>query len=151
MPDRLLILLASFFYVGKFPVAPGSLASLAGLFLSLSLRNHVPLYLIVTIVLIVIGFTTAGHIERIVKEKDPSLVVIDEVAGAMIAFFMLPPSVPILITAYFLFRAFDMFKIFPVNKLEELPGGGGIMMDDLLAGVYTFIVMHVALKLTTMF
>ena len=64
----------------------------------------------------------------------------------MISFFLLPPTTSVLITAFFLFRAFDMFKIYPVNKFEPLKGGVGVMMDDIIAGIYTFIVMHLALR-----
>jgi len=73
--------------------------------------------------------------------------VIDEVAGVMIAFFLLPQTWAVMWTAFFVFRAFDMFKIYPGNKLEGVKGSGGIMLDDIMAGIYTNIVMHVALRL----
>ena len=69
--------------------------------------------------------------------------MIDEVAGMMVAFFLLPVKWPVIITAFFLFRAFDMFKIYPVNKFEGIEGGAGVMMDDLIAGLYTNIVMQI--------
>jgi len=80
-------------------------------------------------------------------QKDPSCVVIDEVSGIMIAFFMLPMVWPVSIITFFLFRAFDMFKIYPVNKFEEMKGGTGIMMDDIIAGLYTNITMQIAIRL----
>ena len=59
---------------------------------------------------------------------------------------MLPVRFPIMITAFFLFRAFDMFKIYPANKFEKLSGGAGVMLDDIIAGIYTNIIMHIALR-----
>ena len=64
----------------------------------------------------------------------------------MIALFLLPLDWPVLITAFFLFRALDMFKLYPVNQMEKFEGGLGIMMDDIVAGVYTNIVMHIAIR-----
>ena len=81
------------------------------------------------------------------NKKDPSCVVIDEVSGVMIALFMLPIIPSVLFTAFFLFRAFDMFKIYPANKIEKLPSSYGIMFDDIIAGIYTNMTMHIALKI----
>jgi phosphatidylglycerophosphatase A len=97
-------------------------------------------------IITVVGFLTAGQLEKQTGAKDPGCVVIDEVCGMLISCFMLPLSWPVLITAYFLFRAFDMFKIYPAYKLEKLPGSVGIMMDDIVAGIYTNVIMHIALR-----
>jgi phosphatidylglycerophosphatase A len=110
--------------------------------------DNVPLYIAVTVLVTMVGFLVSGRVEANLKKKDPSCIVIDEVAGGLIAFFLLPINFPVLITAYFLFRAFDMFKIYPVDRFESLPGSTGIMMDDLFAGLYTNIVMHLALRLS---
>jgi len=91
------------------------------------------------------GIWASGKMEKLAGKKDPSCVVIDEVAGILIAFFLLPAQWPVIITAFFVFRAFDMFKIYPINRFEKLPGSWGIMMDDVVAGLYTNIVVHVAL------
>jgi len=84
--------------------------------------------------------------EKILKKKDPGCVVIDEVAGIMIALFLLPLTPAVVITTFFLFRAFDMFKTFPVNKIEHFEGSIGVMTDDLVAGIYTNIVMQCAIR-----
>ena len=60
---------------------------------------------------------------------------------------LLPPAWPIIVTAFFLFRAFDMFKIYPVGLFERLEGSTGVMMDDIVAGLYTNIIMHIAIRL----
>lgn len=147
MSPNITKLLATFFYIGNFPVAPGSLASVAGVFLAIILSPNTVMYAIVMVLMCVIGFITSGNIEKVLNQKDPSCVVIDEVAGALIAFFLLPVySWSIAITAFFLFRAFDMFKIYPSNEIEKCPGAFGIMMDDIVAGLYTNIIMQIAIR-----
>lgn len=139
-------LLATFFYVGEIPAAPGSAASLVTALLAMAMSPQPVVYIAVTILLTWVGVAVSGKFERQAGQKDPSCVVIDEVAGALIAFFMLPPVFSVWITAFFLFRAFDMFKIYPVNRLEQLEGGWGIMLDDLVAGLYTNIIMQIAIR-----
>lgn len=137
--------LATFFCVGYLPGAPGSIATILGGLLAYSLSGDTALYIGVTILITVVGFVVSGRAERAMGKKDPGAIVIDEVAGVMIAFFLLPPTMPIFWIVFFLFRAFDMFKIYPGNKFEALGGSAGIMLDDIIAGVYTNIVMHLAL------
>ncbi len=138
-------LLSTFFYIGYIPVIPGSVASAVATGMCLLLYGHIFVYIIIFIMVTVIGFIVSGKMEELEGKKDPNCVVIDEVAGIMCAFFLLPITVPVVVTAYFLFRAFDMFKIYPCNKVEEIGGSAGIMLDDIIAGIYTNIVMHLAL------
>lgn len=147
MAARIVPLLATFFYIGKCPVAPGTLTSIVGAFAAVILCPYPPVFYIFCILAVAsAGFMVSGRMERLLGEKDPSCVVIDEAAGVLVAFFMLPPTLPVVLTAFFLFRAFDMFKIYPANKLEESGGALGIMADDLLAGFYTNIVMQAAVR-----
>lgn len=146
MRDRLFRLLATFFYMGNFPVAPGSLASLAGTLLAATLYGRPVIYILVFLVITFTGFAVSGRVEKSLGRKDPSCIVIDEVSGALLAFFALPLTPAVIVVTFFLFRAFDMFKICPVNRLEDLPGAVGIMADDLWAGFYTNITMHLALR-----
>lgn len=147
MSTKLIKLISTFFYVGDIPVASGSIASLLGVLIYLIAGYHTGIYLLLIFLVSALGFLVSGKMEILTKQKDPSCVVIDEVAGCMIAFFMLPVNWAVLITAYFLFRAFDMFKIYPANKLEEKAGSVGIMMDDIVAGLYTNIVMHISIRI----
>ena len=146
MPRKLVELFATFFYVGRFPVAPGTLASFVGALMAIVVSKQLVMYVLLTGIVTIIGFAVGGQMEKIVKEKDPSCVVIDEVAGIMISLFMLPLTPAVIVTTFFLFRAFDMFKIYPVNKLEKLNGAAGIMTDDLVAGLYTNLIMQVAVR-----
>ncbi|HQL41435.1 MAG TPA: phosphatidylglycerophosphatase A [Candidatus Omnitrophota bacterium] len=146
MVNKIARMIATFFYVGEIPIAPGTVASFAGAMISIALSHNLALYLAVFAVLWVIGFLASERTEKIVGKHDPSCVVIDEVLGMMVALFLLPLTSKVLIIAFFLFRAFDMFKIYPANHLEKLRGGIGIIADDLLAGLYTNILMHVLIR-----
>lgn len=146
MPDRWVKLITTFFYIGFLPVAPGSLASAAAVGVVALLGAHLWLYGAVFVVVTVLGFLVSHRMEAIVGEKDPSCVVIDEVSGIMISFFLLPLTPAVIVTGFFLFRAFDMFKIYPACRLEQIKGGTGIMMDDIVAGIYTNLVMQIAVR-----
>ena len=138
---------ATFFYCGYFPGAPGTFTSAVAVLLYLALYGHPVLYLAVLGAVTVWGFFAGGAMEAMVGRKDPGCVVIDEVSGVLISFLLLPPVPKVMWTAFFLFRAFDMFKIYPANRFENCKGGTGIMMDDIIAGIYTNLVMHAAIRL----
>lgn len=142
------ILVSTFFYIGYFPLAPGSMATLLTVGICYSLRSHGGIQIVLFLLVTVLGYLLSGRMEKIAGKKDPSCVVIDEVAGCFIAFFLLPLTPAVMWSTFFLFRAFDMFKIYPANKFEKLKGGVGIMSDDVVAGVYTNLIMQVALRIT---
>ncbi|HQP09874.1 MAG TPA: phosphatidylglycerophosphatase A [Candidatus Omnitrophota bacterium] len=146
MPDKLVKMLSTWFYVGNIPAAPGTAASAVAVLLAVICSAHIFLYLLVLLAVTVLGFAVSGRMEDILGRKDPGCIVIDEVAGVLVALFLLPLNWPVVITAFFLFRAFDMFKIYPVNKFEQGKGGLGIMADDLVAGLYTNLVMQIAVR-----
>ena len=137
----------TFFGLGYFPAAPGTAATIAGIGVVFLLKEAGWLYYAVAVAaLFAIGVAAASHLEKKLGEKDPGIVVIDEVVGVMIALAGLPFSWPAVISGFFLFRAFDMFKIYPINKFEALPGGWGVMLDDVMAGLYTNIVLSIAMR-----
>jgi phosphatidylglycerophosphatase A len=138
--------IASVLGIGFIPFAPGTWATVAGVGMAFCLGNNLPAYTLVLVVLLVLGIMSSGMLEKQLGQKDPGIVVIDEVVGVMIALWGLPLIWPVMICGFFLFRAFDMFKIYPINKLEAHPGGWGIMLDDCMAGVYTNIVLRIALR-----
>lgn len=146
MSDKMVKMFGTFFYIGDIPFAPGTIASAVGAMIYLCFYEHLFFYALLTIGITFLGLIVSGPLEAILKQKDPSCIVIDEVAGVMIAFFMLPINIPVAITAFFLFRAFDMFKLYPANKFEDTHGSVGVMMDDILAGLYTNITMQIAVR-----
>jgi len=136
---------------GLMPVAPGSWATVVGVAIAFFLGNNLAVYTILLVVLLVLGIMASGIVERLLGQKDPGMIVIDEVVGVMIALWGLPMIWPVTITGFFLFRAFDMFKIYPINRLEAQSGGWGIMLDDCMAGVYTNIILRIALRCAGLF
>ena len=92
--------------------------------------------------LFLVGVWSAGKAEKVFGRVDPGQVVIDEVVGQIITFVATPRIAWIgLIVGFILFRAFDIVKPFPARQAERLPGGWGIMMDDVVAGLYSLIVL----------
>jgi phosphatidylglycerophosphatase A len=93
------------------------------------------------LVVIIAGVWSASRVERMLVRKDPGLIVIDEVAGMLLSVLLLPRSLPVLGTAFLLFRLFDVWKPFPANLSQTLAGGLGVMLDDLIAGLYTLVLV----------
>ena len=131
---------------GRSPIAPGTAGAAVGLALSAGLTTAWgPVSAAVgALVATALGFFSAGPAACAIGEPDPGRIVIDEVAGQMIALAFLPPTVPIWIASFLLFRLFDVLKPFPARRLEDLPGGSGIMADDLAAGLYANGVLQLA-------
>lgn len=152
--------------VGYFPIAPGTMGAMVGVGLYLviwgrlyqvleanAVRSRLDLLYVFTpqmaVMLLVIflitmaGIWAATRAEKATQKKDPSIVVIDEVAGQMIALLSGPFWLPTwwsVLSAFILFRLFDIWKPYPIRRLESLESGLGIMADDVLAGVYALIV-----------
>lgn len=131
--------LASLGGVGYFPIAPATAGSgvTVGLYL---LMPHDPLVQLgVLVAVIVLGIWTSDIAGRC--QRDPSYVVIDESAGMLTACFLLPKTPQQLFVAFLVFRLLDIGKCFPMKQLEELPGGWGIMADDIAAGLLTRLLL----------
>ena len=141
---------ASVFGLGKAPVAPGTVASLiAGVpcFLAAG-RFSWQIQLAFSTVIFVIGWYVSGKTERELGRIDPSEVVIDELCGYLVAMTGHAVSFVSILTGFLLFRLFDIWKPWPIRSLErKLPGGAGIMVDDVLAGIYANVIGLIILKL----
>jgi len=125
----------------------GTVASCAALGLYFLFKNNFCLYTVLLIAMSALGFLVCGAAEKIFQEKDSKKIVIDEVAGLLLAFWALPRlNWGLVIIGFFLFRALDAFKVYPANKLEEIDGAIGIMGDDLVAGAYTNIVLQIVTR-----
>lgn len=130
-------LLATFFGVGLFPFVPGTAASaVAALGYGLALhRLPVAPYAILVGALFFVGaWSSAVHAAEL-RAADPGRIVVDEVCGQLVALAFLPPDWTAVAAAFVLFRVFDIIKPWPIRKLERLPGGWGIMADDIGAGL----------------
>ena len=140
------LLLASGFYLGRIPYAPGTAGSVAAFGLFLPFR-HLPwtYHLSVVAFLFAVGTYVAGRATVALEVRDPSCVIIDEIVGCWVALLAMPPRLVTLLCALALFRVFDIWKPFPVNRVENLPGGWGIMLDDLVAGIYANVSVRLLL------
>jgi phosphatidylglycerophosphatase A len=144
-------LVATFFGIGRLHPGPGTWGSAATVLLwsaiayglTPALRTSLAFTLAVLVVLI--GIPAATRVARGSGVKDPQFVVIDEVAGQLIALIGVPFGWKTFLAGFILFRGFDILKPPPVRQLEALPEGTGIVVDDVAAGLYAFAVMHLLL------
>src|SRR5262245_12117385 len=158
--------------VGYFPIAPGTLGALVGVAIYVALwswlyqlleayafrnrrglievfKTQLAVMLVLNLLITLAGIWAPSRSERAMQKKDPSIVVIDEVAGQMIALLSGPVWMHTwwsILSAFILFRLFDIWKPYPVRRLESLESGLGIMADDVLAGVYALIVNSILIS-----
>ena len=144
-------LVATFFGAGRLRPGPGTWGALATTLLWWVLASHLPaparlpVILLLIILVVAIGIPAATLEERGCGKKDPSHVVIDEVAGQLATLIACPIVWQALLAGFILFRVFDIVKPPPVRSLEKLPEGIGIVVDDLGAGVYGLIALQLLL------
>ena len=143
MKDRIYRMIASVFYIGYLPVAPGTLGSLAAFIPYYFICNNAIIMAAVILTAIILGFITTGKVEKMFGEKDPGEIVIDEFAGMLISLYRIPPTMGYVVTGFLLFRFFDIVKPKPIKNLEQLKGSLGIMSDDIIAGVYANILLQI--------
>ncbi|KAA3615627.1 MAG: phosphatidylglycerophosphatase A [Calditrichaeota bacterium] len=129
--------------IGYFPKAPGTFASAIAALLYFLINPEVYALTIGIIAAFILGIVFSDQVEKH-SGKDPGFVVIDEFAGQWITFLLLPEStVIIIISGFILFRFFDILKPLGINRLQEFKSGWGIMLDDVLAGIYANIILQV--------
>ncbi len=150
---QLKLLISSGLYTGYIPVASGTWGTGVGILLywPFARWNRLPsaggipwLYALAVLLISAVGVWAATFAESVYSEKDPHRVVIDEIAGFFVTMFLVPWDWRWILAAFSIFRFFDVLKPYPIRKLERLPSGWGVMTDDLLAGVYSCAVLHVA-------
>jgi len=140
--------IATGLYSGYLPKAPGTWGSLVGLLLFFLLHTlSLPVYLAIVAGLFLVGSFAAGEAEKIMDHKDPGLVVIDEIVGMLITMIGVPATPLAMALGFILFRIFDIAKPFPINLVDQrLHGGVGIMLDDVIAGIYSLVILHVLIR-----
>jgi phosphatidylglycerophosphatase A len=144
-------LAGTFFGVGRLRPGPGTWGSAAALLLwsaiayRLNPAIQAPIAALLALVATLVGIPAATRIARASESKDPQVVVIDEVAGQLIALIAAPLAWKTFLAGFILFRAFDIVKPPPVRQLERLPQGWGIVLDDVAAGAYALVVMQLLL------
>jgi phosphatidylglycerophosphatase A len=131
---------------GYAPFAPGTAGSLAGLLLFWPL-SRLPFagQAGVTVALFLLGTLAAAHLASRLGLKDPGIVVVDEVVGQWVSLLLLPLTPLTVVLGFLLFRLLDVLKPWPARDFERLPGGWGIMADDVMAGIYANLLVRVGL------
>jgi phosphatidylglycerophosphatase A len=136
--------IATLGFIGYLPFAPGTFGSLSAFALYIFLKPNPFFHILMLFFLIPIGVVSSHYAERFFDVKDSSHIIIDEFCGYLLSVVFLPFSYVEALTAFFLFRFFDILKPFPIKKIESiLSGGKGIMADDILAAIYTNIVLQI--------
>jgi len=142
--------LSTTFFSGKIPGPKGTYGSFLALILMYFVFPHFIFKIILTLILIIFGIFLSDISEKyIYKKKDPSQITIDEVAGIFVTFiYLYKPNtfeykyIILLSIGFIIFRIFDILKPYPINTLQNIKGGIGIMIDDLLAGIYSLILVN---------
>ena len=134
--------IATFFYIGKLPFAPGTWGSLSALVLWYLLPTSVLIHFSIIITLFIVGVYSSNEVVKEMSISDPPEVIIDEVTGMGIALFLLPHDFRLYIIAFIVFRIFDILIPTFIYRVQSLPGGWGIMIDDVLAGMFTFALVN---------
>ncbi|MGZ3514578.1 MAG: phosphatidylglycerophosphatase A family protein [Thermodesulfobacteriota bacterium] len=142
--NRLFLLLATGCGVGNSPIAPGTLGTLLAIPVYYFLSNiSSPLYEITLIGFFFLSVWISENAEIFFGKKDDQRIVIDEIVGFLITMLWVPKTLPFIIMGFFLFRFFDILKPFPIRRMErKLKGGFGVVLDDVAAGVYANIILH---------
>ena len=137
LPDKLALLLSSCFGVGLVPAAQGTFGTLAAMPLAAAIAQLSPVAgAYVLFFFILMAIRVSARSAAALGNDDPGEVVIDEAAGLLVTLFLLPATMPNLWLGFVLFRLFDILKPYPIRRLEKIGGGAGIVLDDLLAGIY---------------
>jgi len=144
-------LVGTFFGVGRMRPGPGTWASATtvvlwgGLAYGLEPPLRTPFAIGLAALVTLVGIPAATLVARGFGTKDPQFVVIDEVAGQLVALIAVPLAWKSFLAGFILFRVFDILKPPPVRQLEAIPEGAGIVLDDVAAGLYALVVMHLLL------
>ena len=137
-------IICTVFYIGKLPLAPGTFGSLAALicwfFIKPSLSD--PLFLLINGGIFFLGIACSEIIVSTDNVKDPQFIVIDEWVGMWIGLYLVEHSIFWGLATFFCFRIFDIFKPGPIGEMDKMEGGIGVMMDDVVAGILTCLLMQ---------
>ena len=141
--DRLALAVATLMGAGHAPIAPGTVGSAFTAFALWLVPLPTAVLTVALVVIIAVGTWAAARAERVLGGKDPGAIVVDEVAGMILSVLLVPRTVPVLVVGFVLFRIFDVTKPYPARTSQRLAGGVGVMIDDVIAGLYALAVLLV--------
>ena len=142
MMNKFILLLLSFFNLGKVRFAPGTLASIFTAIIWYNIPNIITIQISLIVIIIIISSFLCFYYNMNIKKDDPSFIVLDEFCGMSISLFMLPKTYILFFVSFLIFRFFDIFKPLYINESQKIKYGIGIMMDDILSGLYTLAIMN---------
>jgi len=147
--NHFFLFLATGFGVGCSPIAPGTLGTLVAIPIYYFLSEiPSPLYEVTLIGFFFLAVWISENAEIFFGKKDDQKIVIDEILGFLITMLWVPKTLPFIIIGFFLFRFFDILKPFPIRRMErKLKGGFGVVLDDVAAGVYANIILHIIVRI----
>ncbi len=144
LAEALSLHIATLWFVGRLPYAPGTFGSAAGLITFFLLKPPLYAHFLIIVLGTLVGIYTSSSAEKTLREKDSRKIVIDEFIGFYVAVFFVPKTMAFITAAFILFRLFDILKPLAINKLEKaLSNGTGIMADDIMAGMYANILLQI--------
>ncbi len=146
MKKRVITFFGSFFYTGFFPFAPATFATLiwAVCYLFIPPAGWI-IHLIALLIMLPISIYISDVMEGYFG-KDASVIVIDEFVGMQVTFFAIAPSPLTVLVGFLLFRIFDIAKPFPIGRSQKIRGGYGVVIDDVIAGLYSYIILNIIMK-----
>jgi phosphatidylglycerophosphatase A len=155
MKKDIVSFIATGFYTGLLPRAPGTFGTLAAVILFLFAGMNPLIFYSTLFLVVIVSVPTASIMEKRLKKKDPQVVTIDEVAGFLVSVVSFPSPLSqmtgqswiVLGSAFILFRFFDILKPFPIGISQKLKGGWGIVIDDILAGIYTNLILQLIFRI----
>ena len=131
------------------PIFPGTVGTLVAIPFSLGLNRLAefspPIATIALVGAIFCAIALATKAARLLQQKDPGIIVVDEIVGFLLGNFSAPMTLPVMLASFLLFRFFDIAKVFPASQLERIPRGAGIVLDDIMAGIYTLAAVRLLL------
>tara|TARA_Y100001970_G_C14122105_1_gene796885 strand:+ start:379 stop:822 length:444 start_codon:yes stop_codon:yes gene_type:complete len=145
--NRLAHFIASICYIGYFPIASGTFASIVALLIWWFFVTNIYLQLVIIALTIFLGTYASYLTEKLYNSKDPSFIVVDEFAGMFISLFLVPKNIYLYIFAFILFRVLDVIKPSYIDTVQKYKYGIGVMADDILAGILSCMAVHLFLFL----
>ena len=143
------LFLATGFYIGNIPIAPGTFGTILGLPLGFVLAGlKLPLAIVCIMLFIVIAVWIANDAEKILQKKDPGCIVIDEITGMAVTLVGLPFNLTTALIGFIIFRILDISKPFPIRALDKrVAGGVGIVIDDVAAGIFANLLLRLIMSI----
>ena len=142
--DKAVLFLATGFYIGNIPLAPGTFGSILGLGLCFVLAGlKLPWAVVCIVLFIALAVRIAAEAEILLKQKDPGCIVIDEIAGMVVTFVGQPFNLTTALIGFIILRILDISKPFPIRALDKrVSGGVGIVIDDVVAGIFANLLLR---------